>query len=111
MGTDWNALARRVKQQGAKLYGDSPVMESFAQLASAATVDAALSKKTKELIAVAISISQGCESCIAYHTLAAIKAGATREECLEVIGVAIEMGGGPATVYGAQALEAFDALQ
>ena len=110
MDTDWKALALSVNEKGAKLAGASPVMRSFVKLAGAATVDGAMPGKTKELIAVAISIVQGCEACIAYHTQAAIKAGAGRDECLVAIGVAIEMGGGPATVYGARAIEAFDAL-
>ncbi len=32
----------------------------------------------------------------------------TREELAEVIGVAMMMGGGPAYMYGAKALEAYD---
>jgi alkylhydroperoxidase/carboxymuconolactone decarboxylase family protein YurZ len=35
-----------------------------------------------------------------------LKAGATKEEIAETIGVAVMMGGGPSVVYGAQALEA-----
>ena len=34
--------------------------------------------------------------------------GVTREEVAEMIGVAIFMGGGPSTVYGAEALQAYD---
>ena len=83
-------------------------MKAFGSLASAATKDGALDKKTKELMAIAISISIRCEGCIAYHTHNAFKAGASREEMLETINVAIEMGGGPSTVYGAKALEAYD---
>lgn len=110
MNTDWKALAREVNQKAAKLHQVLPVMKTFAQLAANATADGAMPKKTKELIAVSISIVQGCQSCIAYHTQAAIKAGATQDEYLDAIGVAIEMGGGPASVYGAQAMEAFEAL-
>lgn len=110
MDTDVKALSRSVNEKGAKLAEASPVMRSFVKLAGTATVDGAMPRKTKVLIAVAISIVQGCEACIAYDTQAAIKAGANRDECLDAIGVAIEMGGGPATVYRAQATDAFDAL-
>ena len=48
--------------------------------------------------------------CLAYHAKAAIKYGATREEVLEMIGVAVYMGGGPSNIYGAEALDAFDSL-
>jgi AhpD family alkylhydroperoxidase len=73
-----------------------------------ATKGGTLEPKIKELMALAISIVQGCEGCIAFHTRAAHKKGATRDEVLETIAVAVEMGGGPAAVYGAEALEAYD---
>ena len=40
-----------------------------------------------------------------------LKAGATREEILEVCGVAIAMGGGPSYTYTAFVLDCVDALQ
>lgn len=58
-----------------------------------------LSTKTKELIAVAISISSQCEWCIAYHTRMALENGATEEELLESGYVAVAMGGGPAAMH------------
>ncbi len=74
----------------------------------AASKDGALDAKTKELMALAIGIALRCDGCIAYHTRAAQRHGATREEVAETIGVAVELGGGPAAVYGAEALAAFD---
>ena len=41
----------------------------------------------------------------------AVKAGATRQEILETIGISIMMGGGPAVVYAGQALEALDQFE
>lgn len=83
-------------------------MSGFARLHKKAVEDGALSGKAKELMAVAISIAVHCEGCVAYHVQAAMAAGATRPELLETIGVAILMGGGPASVYGAHALDAWD---
>jgi AhpD family alkylhydroperoxidase len=111
MSQDWKARADAVMQRGGALYKASPdVVRTFNDLATHATKDGALAKKTKELMAVSISVVTQCEDCIAYHTRAAIKAGAERAEFVEAIGVAIEMGGGPASVYAGKALEAFDAL-
>lgn len=111
MSTDWKRVAADVLQRGGALYKAAPtVVRSFNDLAHGASADGALSKKTKELMAASISVVKQCEDCIAYHTQAAIKAGATREEYVEALGVAIEMGGGPASVYAGKALEAFDAL-
>lgn len=83
------------------------VYEGFATTYRAVYQDAALSAGTKELIAVAIAISKGCKGCIASHTRGAARKGVTEEQMAETIGVAIQMGGGPASVYGPEAWEAF----
>ena len=70
-------------------------------------VDGALPTKIKELMAMAIGVVHGCDGCIASHARGAARAGASRQEAAEAIGVAILMHGGPATVYGARAYEAF----
>ena len=58
-----------------------------------------LDTKTKELVAVGTAITARCKYCIAIHVEKALKAGATKEEILEVATVAILMGGGPAMTY------------
>jgi AhpD family alkylhydroperoxidase len=83
-------------------------LAGFAELHRTATADGALSKSMKELIALGIGIAVRCDACIAYHVHDALKAGATRAEIVETIGVAVMMGGGPALMYGAQALEALE---
>lgn len=88
--------------------GIPQTMSGFVQMADKAKAAGVLDAKTKELIAVAISIAQRCDGCIGFHTRGAVKLGATRAEMMETIGVAVMMGGGPSTVYGAYALEAFD---
>ena len=55
---------------------------------------------------LAIAIAQRCEGCVVYHTKQSLRKGAVRDEILDTIAVAIEMGGGPATVFGADALAA-----
>lgn len=84
------------------------VLKGFADLHAAAMGDGALDGKTKELIALAIAISERCDGCIASHARGAQRKGATRAEVAEAIGVAILMNGGPATVYGPRALDAYD---
>jgi AhpD family alkylhydroperoxidase len=83
------------------------VYKGFAAISGAALTDGALTRKVKELMALAIGIVQGCDGCIASHAQAAARAGATREEAAEAIGVTILMHGGPATIYGARAYTAF----
>ncbi|HEU4539637.1 MAG TPA: carboxymuconolactone decarboxylase family protein [Jiangellaceae bacterium] len=83
------------------------VYEGFTKLHEAALAEGALGAKVKELIALAISVNEGCDGCIASHARGAARAGATREEAAEAIGVAVLMSGGPGTVYGPRALAAF----
>jgi AhpD family alkylhydroperoxidase len=83
------------------------VYKGFVALSQAATAPGAVDAGIKELIAVAIGVVDGCDGCIATHARAAVKAGATREQAAEIIGVAIMMKGGPATIYGARAFTAF----
>jgi len=86
------------------------VMKSFHAMHKAATAPGALASSTKELMALAIAISTPCDGCIAWHVTNAVKTGATRDQVLETIGVAVMMGGGPATYYGSKAAIALDSL-
>jgi AhpD family alkylhydroperoxidase len=83
------------------------VYQAFGDLSSAAMKPGALDAVTKELIALALSISLRCDGCMAAHARGAAAAGATREQVAEMIGVAVLMDGGPGTVYGPRAYDAF----
>ena len=83
-------------------------MRAFSQLHKVASKDGAISQSNKELIALGIAIAVRCDGCIAFHIKDAIKAGCTRAEIMETIGVAILMGGGPAVMYGCEALAALN---
>ena len=83
------------------------VYKGFAELHHAAFAPGVLDTRTKELIAVAIAVMEQCDGCIASHTRGAVKAGATKQEAAEAIGVTYLMGGGPATIYGPRAYAAF----
>ncbi|MEX0426727.1 carboxymuconolactone decarboxylase family protein [Nocardioides sp. DS6] len=83
------------------------VYRGFGELSQAVFADGALDARTKELIALAVGVAEGCDGCIASHGQAAARAGATRQEAAEAIGVAFLMHGGPATIHGARAYDAF----
>ena len=76
-------------------------------LNSAAMKPGVVDAKTKELIALAVSVTLRCDGCIASHARNASARGASREEVAEAIGVAILLNGGPGTVYGPRAFDAF----
>ncbi len=54
-----------------------------------------------------VGVTEHCDGCIAYHAQAAAKAGASEDEVAEALGVALLMGGGPASVWSPRALAAF----
>lgn len=83
------------------------VYESFGSTYKAVYAEGALSSRTKELMAVAIAVREGCDGCIASHVRSAVRKGATAPEMAESIGVAIQMGGGPASIYASHAWDAF----
>jgi AhpD family alkylhydroperoxidase len=83
------------------------VYRGYRELHDAALAPGVLDAKTKELIALAIAVSKECDGCIAAHAHAAVRQGATPAEAAEAIGVTFLMNGGPATVYGARAFDAF----
>ena len=83
------------------------VYKGFAALHGAALADGALDAKTKELIALAISVNTQCDGCISSHAKAAARLGATREKAAEAIGVTLLMGGGPASIYAPRGYDAF----
>lgn len=87
-------------------YGkESPkMMTAFMECHHIAAVDGALKSKYKELIALGIGIHAKCEGCILSHVHDAIKLGATHDEIVETIDVAVYMGGGPSIIYGSKAL-------
>ncbi|CAA7624619.1 carboxymuconolactone decarboxylase family protein [Magnetospirillum sp. UT-4] len=106
---DWPDLAKELSALVGQVRGGIPeVMKGFSAMAKAAGADGVLDAKTKELVALGISIAVRCDGCIAFHTRSARDLKATREEILEVIGMAIYMGGGPSLMYAALALEAYD---
>lgn len=109
MSKDYKQIIGDISQYTAELKKAAPdTMGGFYTMAKAATADGALDKKTKELIALAIGVTQRCDGCIGFHAKALKDLGTTREELAEVLGMSVYMGGGPALMYAADALRAFD---
>ena len=109
MSKNYQEITGDISAYIAKLRKEIPdVMAGFSGMAQAATKDGALPKKTKELIALALGVAARCDGCIGFHAQALAKLGAAREEFVEVLGMAIYMGGGPSLMYAADALRAFE---
>ena len=109
MSKDFAGIAHDVMTGVGLLQRSAPdAMKAFGALSVAATATKAIDTKTKELMALAIGIAVHCDGCVAYHTKMAQQHGATRDEVAETVALAVYMGGGPAAVYGADALRAYD---
>lgn len=109
MSKSYLEITQRIVGGIKSLRKDIPdTMAGFSAMAGAATKDGALTTKTKELIALAIGVATRCDGCIGFHMEALVKAGAAREEVEEALGMAVYMGGGPALMYAADAILAFE---
>ena len=109
MNKDWPQMATELTGAIKEVRLGSPeVMKAFSAMAAAATAPGSLDGKTKELIALAIAVAIRCDGCVAFHAQAAVKNGASREELMETMGMALYMGAGPSLMYAAQAVEAYD---
>lgn len=109
MSKDFKQIAGDVITGVGLLHQGSPdAMKAFAALSTAATASKAIDTKMKELMALAIGIAVHCDGCVAFHAKMAHQHGATRDEVTETVALAVYMGGGPAAVYGADALRAYD---
>ena len=109
MSTSYRELTADISATLAKLRADIPdTTRGFSALAQAAGKPGALDRKTKELIAMALSVGARCDPCIGFHAEALVKLGTTRAEFEDMLGMCIYMGGGPSLMYAAHALRAFE---
>jgi AhpD family alkylhydroperoxidase len=107
---DWAAYRKELGAAMTEIARTDPdVMKGYRTLAGAKVGAGLLDAKTRELIAVAVAVTVRCDGCIATHVEAARKAGATKEEITEALGVAITVNAGAALVYSARSLDAFHA--
>ena len=108
---DWKKLTGETKQSFTKFHKETPAtFEGFGVMGKDAKKEGHLSEKTKEFIALGISIAVRCESCIGLHVEHLVRLGATKEELVEALSMSSYMGGGPSITYSAKALDAFEQL-
>jgi AhpD family alkylhydroperoxidase len=108
---DHTTLIQNINENLAPLRKAQPeAMQGFSQLAKASMAEGTVSAKHKELIALAIGITQHCSGCIGFHIKALHRLQCTRAELEEMLTVCVYMGGGPALMYTAEAIKAWDAM-
>ncbi|PIP00202.1 carboxymuconolactone decarboxylase family protein [Pleomorphomonas carboxyditropha] len=108
---DWKQYRKEVIGRAGELAElNEDLVKGYRALAAASNNTSHLDAKTRELIALAVAVTTRCDGCIAAHVEAAIKAGTTREEISEALGVAIALNAGAAFVYTARTLDAYQDL-
>ena len=108
---DWNEFLKETKENFEKFNKCSPeTFRGFGIMGKDAKKEGALSEKTKELVALGISIATRCESCIGLHMEHLVRLGATRDEIIETLSMSSFMGGGPSITYSAKALDAYEQI-
>jgi|TARA_Y100000590_G_scaffold223723_1_gene253066 AhpD family alkylhydroperoxidase len=109
MAKDYTKMVPDISAYLAEFGKEKPeAMQGFVNLSKAANSPSVLDEKTKELIALAIGVSQRCDGCIAFHVKKLVELGATRQELADMLAVATYMGGGPTLMYAADCLRAYD---
>lgn len=107
----WNDKLKDTRNQLRSLNKTIPdTTRAFGGLSKAVKEGGVLEFKQKEFIALGIAVAVRCEACIAFHVEALVRCGATREEIGDVLAMTIQMGGGPATMYAAKAIDCYDEL-
>jgi AhpD family alkylhydroperoxidase len=112
MMLDWEAYRKQIAKRMGELGRLSPdTIRGYRQLSQAGASTNALDAKTRELIAIAVSVTRQCDGCIATHTAAALQHGATREEIAEALGVAISINAGATLIYSTRVMDAISGLE
>ena len=109
MMMDWNAYQKELASAITEIARASPTTIRGYRALGEAGADALLDSKTRELIALAVAVTLRCDGCIVTHVSAAMKAGATREEAMEALSVAIAVNAGAALVYSARVVDSWAA--
>jgi AhpD family alkylhydroperoxidase len=106
---DWSTYRQQLVDGVSGLAKLSPdTVRGYVTLGGASQKTGHFDAKTRELISLAVAITLRCDGCIAVHSAAARKNGATREQVAEALGIAIGINAGAALVYSTRALDAFD---
>ena len=107
---DWNEYQKEIGGRLRELSKLSPdTLKGFLTLSGANAKTTLLGEKTRQLISLAVAVTTRCDGCIVFRTDAALKAGASRQEVGEALGVAVAMNAGARSIYSTRVLDAVEA--
>jgi AhpD family alkylhydroperoxidase len=87
------------------LHETEPIFAGFVEFREKVMATGAISAHVKQLVALGIAIALGCQECAIRCVHDALAAGGRRNEIIEVVQVAILLGGAPALACGSQVID------
>lgn len=106
---DWNEYQKQIQQQIAEIgRSNREIVKGYRELSNAGGATNLLGEKVRELIALAVAVTRQCDGCIVTHTDAAIKHGATKEEIIEALSVAVAVNAGAALIFSSRVIDAYN---
>lgn len=107
---DWNEYHAQVQKRVVEIGRTSPdIIRGYRTTSNAGNNADLLGPKVRELISLAVAVTARCDGCIVIHSEAALRHGATKEEIVEALGVAISVNAGAALVHSGRVLDAIEA--
>src|SRR5687768_10801604 len=109
MMIDWNEYQKQIQQQIAEIgRSNREIVKGYRELTNSGNATNLLGGKVRELIALAVAVTRQCDGCIITHTDAAIKQGATKEEIIEALSVAVAVNAGAALIFSSRVIDAYN---
>jgi AhpD family alkylhydroperoxidase len=106
---DWNTYRQQLTVRIGEIAKITPdTIKGYQTLSAAGQKSNLLGPKMRELISLAVAVTVRCDGCIAVHTAAAARHGASREEIAEALGVATAVNAGAALVYSTRVMDALE---
>jgi AhpD family alkylhydroperoxidase len=110
MMLDWNEYQKEIGAKLAEFMKVTPEsVRGYQTLSNANSKTTHLGEKTRQLISLAVAVTTRCDGCITVHSDLALKAGASKEEIGEALGVAMAMNAGAVLIYSLRVMDAVDA--
>ncbi len=110
MMLDWNAYRDQIAASVKEMSATNPeIVKAYSAFHHANAKSTHLDARTRELIALGVAVTLRCDGCINAHVEAAIKAGATKDDIVDALGVATMVNAGAALVYSARTIDAYHA--
>jgi AhpD family alkylhydroperoxidase len=111
MSNDGKNFFKKFQEDSAKLKALAPdLVMGFSSLHGKVMKDGSLTMREKEMVALGIAVALRCVPCIKLHVKAALGAGATKEDIMEAVSVAVVMAGGPAYTHSAVVTDTLEEL-